>query len=55
MLTLLIYCRLDVTKDYTDENTILGECIPYGRKFSRELIFAVFTVDWRSTKIKSAK
>ena len=30
-------------------------CIPCGRKFSREPIFAVFTVNWRSTKIKSAK
>ena len=29
--------------------------IPYGRKFSREPNFAVFAVDWRSTKIKSAK
>ena len=29
--------------------------IPYSRKFSREPIFAVFAVDRRSTKIKSAK
>ena len=26
--------------------------IPYGRKFLREPIFAVFAVDWRSMKIK---
>ena len=29
--------------------------IPYSRKFSREPIFAVFAVDGRPTKIKSAK
>ena len=31
--------------------------IPYSLKFSRDLIFifAVFAVDWQTTKIKSAK
>ena len=29
--------------------------LPYSRKFSRGPIFAVFTVDWQTTKIKPAK
>ena len=30
-------------------------CIPYSGKFSRGPIFAVFTVDWQTTKIKPTK
>ena len=29
--------------------------IPYSWKFSRDPIFAAFTVDWQTMKIKSAK
>ena len=29
--------------------------VPYSWKISRDPIFAVFTVDWQTTKIKSAK
>ena len=36
---------------YSKKNLLL----PYNRKFSRDPIFAVFAVDWQTTKIKSAK
>ena len=46
---------LGLTKFLSNKDVYTYSVIPYGRNFSREPIFEVFAVDWRSTKIKSAK